>query len=269
VTQTLSDWCGFGSNANESIAVGGFERIVANGTTIGPNCNLYAYTYSLDTTRNLVSVSLVDADGSGFSFALAITLKPTSYIIEGGTATPATISTGSSSTATVTVTPQPGYVGDINLSCTISPTIVGDPPSAATPPSCSVNPTTVSITSNETAPPTTMLTFTAAKPGNAMAQGRGRIFYALWLPLPGLALLAFGLRNSPRKKILVVLLTGVLLAAVASTPACVSTVNLGNVGTPPGQYTVTVTGVDAKGLSQASNQGTGTTNTVVVTVTGD
>jgi hypothetical protein len=46
----------------------------------------------------------------------------------------------------------------------------------------------------------------------------------------------------------------------------VSYTHLGNVGTPPGQYVVSVTGVDTNGLTQASNAA-GTTNTVVVTVT--
>ena len=65
-------------------------------------------------------------------FGLAITLKPPTYTIDGGIANPASVAAGSMSMATVTVNPQPGYVGTITLSCSISPTIVGVPPSAAT-----------------------------------------------------------------------------------------------------------------------------------------
>jgi len=61
------------------------------------------------------------------------------------------------------------------------------------------------------------------------------------------------------------LLLGLLLTGLIAAPACVSTKHLGNVGTPPGQYTVSVTGLDSNGLSQASNP-SGTTNTVTVTV---
>jgi hypothetical protein len=57
-----------------------------------------------------------------------------------------------------------------------------------------------------------------------------------------------------------------LLAVLISIPACVSVTHLGNVGTPPGQYTIVVTGIDTNDLSQASN-GPGTTNTVAVIVT--
>jgi hypothetical protein len=46
-------------------------------------------------------------------------------------------------------------------------------------------------------------------------------------------------------------LLGLLLAVLISISACVSVTHLGNVGTPPGQYSVTITGLDAKGLSQA------------------
>lgn len=267
-SQTFSDWCGFGGNPNESIAVSGFQRIVANGTTISPSCNLYAYTYPLDVTRTLLSTTVTDKDGSGSMFGLAITLKPPTYTIDGGIANPASVAAGSTSTATVTVDPQPGYQGTITLSCSISPTIAGDPPSAATAPSCSLSPTSVTVTIGESAPPSTALTFTAAAPASTAVQRSSPIFYAILLPLPGLAWLGlgFGPRGSRGKRWLGFWLAGILLALLMVTPACVSTVHLGNVGTPPGKYSIAVTGVDTNGLTGASN-GAGTTNVVTVTVT--
>jgi hypothetical protein len=62
------------------------------------------------------------------------------------------------------------------------------------------------------------------------------------------------------------MLLGLLLAILMALPGCVSVTHLGNVGTPPGQYTVTITGLDENNLSQASNP-VGTTNTVILTVT--
>ena len=50
-SQTFSDWCGYGGNQYESIAVGGIKRINSDGTLNGANCNLYAYTYPLDLHR--------------------------------------------------------------------------------------------------------------------------------------------------------------------------------------------------------------------------
>lgn len=258
--QTVSDWCGFGGNPNETIAISGVNRLVANGSTISPACNLYAYTYSVDYTRILQSITMKDADGSGASFVFAITLKPPSYTIDAGLASPTSINTGSSSQASISIQPQNGYIGTtIQLSCSITPVIVGDPPSAATAPTCSLNPTSVPI-----ANPTSQLTFNAASPSSAHLQRAGGIFYALWLPLPGLALLGFGFRNPKKTKLFSLLILGFVLVAMASTPACVSTVNLGNVGTPPGQYTVTVTGVDNNNLTQATNPSTSTNQVVFI-----
>ena len=263
--QTLSDWCGFGGNTNESIAVGGINRINSDGTLNGASCNLYAYTLPLNVTKDLASITLKDTDGSGASFALAITLKPPSYTVTGGVASPTTVPVGSTSTATVTVDPQPGYVGTVQLSCSISPTIATS--GAATAPTCSLDPSSVDVVANETASPTSTLTFTAAKVAQAMDASQGRIFYAFWL-VPGLALTGFGFcsRDSRRKRMFGPFLLGTLLIAVLLIPGCVTYKHLGNVGTPPGQYTIAITGVDGNGLTQASNP-TGTSNTVVVTVT--
>jgi hypothetical protein len=265
-SQTFSDWCGFGGNQFESIAVGGINRINSDGTLNGASCNLYAYTYPLDFTRTLQSITLTDSDGSGAMFGLAITLKPPTYTIDGGAATPASVAAGSTSTATVTVNPQPGYVGTVTLSCTISPTIVSS--SAATAPSCSLNPTSVTVTVGEPSPPTTTLTFTSAAQTKAAVQRSSTILYALFLPVPGLALLglSFGPHRSRRKGKLGFLFVAMLLWVVIVTPGCVSYKHLGNVGTPPGQYTIVITGIDTNGLSQASNAA-GTTNTVILTVT--
>ncbi|MGD1080565.1 MAG: hypothetical protein ABR881_19780 [Candidatus Sulfotelmatobacter sp.] len=265
-SQTLSDWCGFGSNQYESIAVGGINRINSDGTLNGASCNLYAYTYPADFTKTLESITLTDSDGSGAMFALAITLKPPTYTIDGGTANPASITSGSMSTSTVTVNPQPGYVGTIQLSCAISPTIQAS--SAAKAPSCSLSPASVTVTAGEAAPPTATLTFTSAPPAKAMAQRSSGIFYALWLPVPGLAFVGLGFtsRTSSRKRLFGLFLLGLLAAFLIATPGCVSYKHLGNVGTPPGQYTITVTGLDDNNLSQASNP-TGTTNAVTVLVT--
>jgi hypothetical protein len=268
-SQTLSDWCSFGGNQYESEAVSGIERINSDGTLNGASCNLYAYTYPLNYTKQLQSIALKDADGSGDSYALAITLKPPTYTIEGGTANPVSVTAGSTSTATVTVSPQPGYVGTIQLTCTISPGIVSS--SAATAPTCSLNPTSVTVTSGETAPPTTTLTFTSTAPAagsGAMMQRSSKILYAFWLPVLGVVGIGIRLRGkrSWRRRLSVGLLLGMLLAIVIAIPACVSTRHLGNVGTPPGQYTITITGLDENSLSQASNPA-GTTNTVTLTVT--
>jgi hypothetical protein len=263
--QTFSDWCGFGGNQYESVAVGGINRLNADGTLNGASCNLYAYTYPADLTKTLQGITLTDTDGSGASFALAITLKPPTYTIDGGTASPSSVAAGSTATSTVTINPQPGYVGTINVSCSVSPAIQAS--GAATPATCSLSPASVDVTAGETAAPTTTMTFTSSKPTQARLSLKGNIFYALWLPVPGLALIGigFGSRSSRQNKWRFLLL-GLLLVGLIAAQGCVSYKHLGNVGTPPGQYTISITGVDGNGLTQASNAA-GTTNTVTVAVT--
>lgn len=73
--QTFSDWCSFGQNANESISVGGINRINSDGTLNGATCNLYSYTYALDPHRALRSVTLTNTDQTSFSFVLSATLQ--------------------------------------------------------------------------------------------------------------------------------------------------------------------------------------------------
>ncbi len=263
--QTFSDWCGFGGNQYESIAIGGVNRINSDGTLNGASCNLYAYTYPVDFTRMLQGITVTDTDGSGAMFALAITLKPPTYTVDAGAPDSPTVAPGSQTTATITVNPQPGYVGTIQLACSISPTIQTS--AAATAPTCSLDPTSVDVTTGEGSAPTAMLTFTASKPAQAVVVRHSNMLYALWLPVPGLALigLGFGSRSSRRKRLFGWWLVGLLLGGLVVMPGCVTYKHLGNVGTPPGQYTISVTGVDANGLTQASNP-TGTSNTVVVTV---
>jgi len=76
--QTFSDWCSYGKNANESIAVSGINRINSDGTLNGASCNVYAYTYALDPHRIVRSVTLTNTDQTPYSFVLSITLQAAS-----------------------------------------------------------------------------------------------------------------------------------------------------------------------------------------------
>jgi hypothetical protein len=151
------------------------------------------------------------------------------------------------------------------VSCTVSPTIATN--SAETAPTCSLSPTSIPVTSSQAPYPTTTLTFTAASSGKAMSVRHSKVFYA-FLIVPGIALtgLGFGSGSSRCRRLFGLILLGIVVIGIVAMPACVSYKHLGNVGTPPGQYTVVITGVDGNGLTQASNS-QGTTNTVVVTVT--
>jgi hypothetical protein len=215
--QTFSDWCNFGNNTYESVAVGGMYRINSDGTlSTQASCNLYAYTYTLDSTRTASSITLTNTDGTTYTFAVALTLSGNASGSGGSfslaaSPTSGSITAGSSLTSTITVTPSAGYSGTVALSCSVSPTVSG-----ATTPTCSFGSTSpVTITNGAAA--TATLTFTTIGPSPMIvhtassgdrnappARGqfsRANILYGLiWMPVSGLVLMGFtfGRRTSKR-----------------------------------------------------------------------
>lgn len=123
LNQTFSDWCNYqNASGNESIAVGGMSRINSDGTlnTIAA-CNLYSYTYALDPSRTVQSITLASTDGTKFSLVLAMTFSGNTTSSQPGftlSAAPSTfgVPQGRNNLTTVTVTPSGGFSGSVNLS---------------------------------------------------------------------------------------------------------------------------------------------------------
>jgi hypothetical protein len=168
--------------------------------------------------------------------------------------TPAAVNAGTSGTSTVTLTSLNGYALAVNLSCTV--TGGGSPAPACSASSFSPNPLTPT-----SAGATSTLTVTTTGASAAMYRSSGMI-YALWLPIVGLSLV--GMRLSPsgsrRKRLLGLLLLGLVMAMLFFLPACGGSSSSGGGGggggctgcTPAGSYTVTITGTDANNLSYAT-----------------
>lgn len=80
-----------------------------------------------------------------------------------------------------------------------------------------------------------------------------RHFYALWLPLPGLALLGFAAAGDRRRRVTGLLMLCLVFATLAFQPSCSHTTTQPPAsGTPAGTYTLTVTatsGSDSKSQS--------------------
>jgi hypothetical protein len=174
---------------------------------------------------------------------------------------PTSVHAGSGATAVVTVTPLDGYSGTVTLSCSaVTPT--------STPgPTCSFQPPAVTIVNSGVQ--TSTLTITTIGPAPATSYPRNiypgtldpRIFYALWLPLPGLALL--GLRYRSRKLLATIALCvvgGGLLLLPACGSSSSSTTSSGP-KTPNNTYTFTLTGADANAVAPSNG-----TQTVSLTV---
>jgi hypothetical protein len=174
------------------------------------------------------------------------------------TATPSPVKAGSPATTTVTVTPIASYTGNVTLAClTVTPVV-------ALAPVCSFNPPTVVVTSSSAAP-TSVLTISTTGPV-ATRQWNQRVFYALWLAIPGLALVGVGAAGSRRKSALGVLLLMAVAGSLLLLPACgssyKSTSSTSGTVTPANTYTFTLTGADQNGAAPSST--TATTVTLAV-----
>ena len=164
---------------------------------------------------------------------------------------PSSVHAGSGATGTVTVTPINGYTGNVTLSCSaITPT--------STPaPVCTFAPPIVAITA--TAEPST-LTISTSGPV-AAARPLPRIFYALWLPLPGIAL-GLGLGRGRRRTKLLRLFFLCLIGAglLLMMPACGSSSSSTSTGggpvTPKNTYTFTLTGADTNSVAPSNTSPT-------------
>jgi uncharacterized repeat protein (TIGR01451 family) len=177
-----------------------------------------AVTVSWGNPLNIVSAPTVPALASDFQ----VTVGPSNQVV----------SAGQTAIYTVALTPQPLYGGNISLTCS------ANVPSQA---SCNFTTNPVTIPSSSPVTSTLNLTTTARPVTTATAPLHGPI-YAIWLGLPGIALLGIGAgERNPRGKILGLLLC-MLFALLLLQPGCSSkspTTAVG--GTPAGTYTITLT----------------------------
>ena len=171
--------------------------------------------------------------------------------------TPTSVPAGSAATAVLTLTLINGYTGTVTLSCsTITPT--------ATPaPTCAFNPASVVITTSTAQ--TSTLTISTTGPHAATISRRSVFRYGLWLPLPGLALIALGFGKAERRRnrVLGLSLLCAMAAGLVFLPACNTTTASGtsSTGTPKNGYSFTISATDAHALAPSNG-----TQTVSLTV---
>jgi Divergent InlB B-repeat domain/Abnormal spindle-like microcephaly-assoc'd, ASPM-SPD-2-Hydin len=173
------------------------------------------------------------------------------FSIAASPVSPAVVSAGISAQGTVTLTSTDKFSSAVNLTCSVDPT-----PMLA--PTCSFSPVSVTPAANGAA--TSSLTINTSPPTNAFAPFTHRsIFYAVWLPVGGLAWIGIGFPLKSRKsKIMSALFVSCLITLVAVEAACggggSTTVMKQIPGTPSGTYTITVTGTS--GSTQHSTSAT-------------
>jgi hypothetical protein len=140
---------------------------------------------------------------------------------------------------TVQLTPAPVYSSSITISCSGLP--------AAS--NCTPSTSPVSLTSTSGSSVTLSVHTTPRPVITPVASIFTRRFYAIWLIVPGIALVGVG-GNRRRRRIFGILMLCTLFGLLLLVPACSSTKTQPPVsGTPAGNYTITVTsaaGTDSK-----------------------
>ena len=225
-------------------------------TTVGVSAGTYTVTVTGASGSETETVTLY----------LNVVDVPQDYTLTVSKAiSPGTVTAGDGATATVTVTPIASYAGSVTLSC-LSVT-----PITTAAPFCAFNPPTVDV-SNGTAPTAVLTVSTYGTLQNQAKLSMPRVFYALWLAIPGLGLVGIGVSEGSRKKLLgLLLLVGVAVGSLI-LPSCNSTNTLSNSNnsnglvTPNNTYTITLTGVDANGVSPSNTTTSTSQATVSLTV---
>jgi len=164
---------------------------------------------------------------------------PPDFSLTASALTPAAVTPGAPSTSTVNVVATGGFSNSVIFTCAVTPT-------PALAPTCSVSPNSVT--------PGTAATLTVNTTGataRAMSSSPGSgFFFALCLPLIGLVVTRLGFgsdRKSTTQILTAVALMGMLFAGLVFQIACGSSSSSGSKGTPPGAYTITVTGTYSTG----------------------
>ena len=187
---------------------------------------------------------------------------------------PSSVPAGSGSQGVILINPINGYssptkqvggktVAGITLSCTsINPLVT-------IPPVCSFNPPSPAVNG---VPVTSTLTISTYGPVTTGAVAHRRALWALWLPLPMLALVGLGaaLGGKQSRKAWGVLALFVVGGALFLMPACsniaVTTITPNGL-TPANTYSLTVQGVDVNGVISSNTSTTSANPTVTLTVT--
>lgn len=210
------------------------------------------------TSQALYAITVTGTGSSGTHTATVnvtvLAVTPQYTITVTTPMSPSTVAAGSGATAGITVTPLNGYTGSVTLSCnSISPVVT---PYA---PVCSFDPQPLPIAGTAQVATLNVTTFGPA----TTAIPHPRVFYAIWLPVAGLALsgVGLGIAGRRRKKFFGLFALCVMSLGLVLLPACgnttTTTTNSNSTGvTPSNTYTFTLSGGDANGVAPSNTDQT-------------
>jgi len=143
-----------------------------------------------------------------------------------------TVVAGNTATYFVQVVPSITFGNNVSLTC-------GSTPVGA---SCGFTPATLTFNGPSAQSSTLNLTTTARPPIVISSLSWGARFYALWLMVPGMAVVGLGGKKGRRNRLLGLLVLLTLFGLIVPLPACSKAKQQPVVtGTPAGTYTLTVT----------------------------
>lgn len=232
----------------------------------GAVASITTTTLSGTSPPGLYTIAITGTDASGsvtVQQSLTVLAVTPQFTVTVETAVaPSSVHAGSGGQGTIEVSPINGYSGTVTLSCaSITPLVT-------IPPYCSFNPPAVTVSG---VAGTSTISINTVGPITRNTAPRGRTRYALWLPLPMLALAGLGaaVGGKRSRKAMGILALFVLVASCLLVPACsnnhVAVTDTSEV-TPTNTYTFTVVGVDANGVTSSNTGSTTAAPTVTLTV---
>jgi hypothetical protein len=227
-------------SAQQTLSNGAASFTIPAGS-LSSGANTLTATYGGDGTFN------------GSSATTVVTVTP----VNASVPAPPSVTPGSSTTSTVTLSAGSNYSGTMNLLCTLT----GSPSGAVSLPTCSLSPTSVTLAGGGSGTSTFTVKTTAAS-GSAMLQPSHMNLWGLGGGTALAGLLMFWIPKRRRRLMSMVVLLCVLGAAATIGCGGGGASNNGPVvnATTAGSYTFTVTGTDS------ANSAITTSTTVTVTV---
>jgi hypothetical protein len=224
-------------------ASGDFKETNTCNTSLaaGGDCQV-SVTFKPTATGNRAGTVTISDSASGSPQKVGLSGTGAGFAISATAPSPASVSPGGSATTTVTIASVGGFNQNVALSCG-SITVNGSP-AATAPPTCKFSPSSVSNASG-----TSTLTISTTGPSAALVpvSTRSRVFYALLLPIFGVAPMGIGF-ISRKKKLLAMVLASLMILGLLFLSACGSgssgSGGGGGGGTPAGTYTISISGAE-------------------------